>query len=132
MFKCETGIVKSAARMQQVSSRDGQAMLLDLERTGPQQSALAVWDQSARGRPMQWRCNGAATITLQPTYGAFLRPDIPLRTHAYMRVADRFTASTPPWTALFSSEAVQTRLIGAGVNPHSGELGTETMPLRTA
>jgi hypothetical protein len=82
-------------------------------------------------------CSGAATErqplrSSQRTYGAFLRPDIPLRTHAYMRVADRFTASTPPWTALFSSEAVQTRLIGAGVNPHSGELGTETMPLRTA
>jgi hypothetical protein len=63
---------------------------------------------------------------------ALLRPDIPLRTHAYTRVVDRFTASTPPWTAPFSSEAVYPRLIGAGINPHSSELGTETMPLRTA
>jgi hypothetical protein len=66
--------------MQQVSSRDAQEMLLDLERTGPQQPALAVWDQLHRGRAVQWRCNGAATITLRGrAYGALLRPDIPLR-----------------------------------------------------
>jgi hypothetical protein len=108
-------------------------MLLDLERTGPQQPALAVWDQSHRGS----LCSGAATER-QPLrfvgqrmvlfFGQMFRSE----THAYMRAAERLTAVTQPWTALLSSAPLHPRLIGTGVNPHSCELGTETMPLRTA
>jgi hypothetical protein len=82
-------------------------------------------------------CSGAATER-QPLrfvvermvlfFGQIFRSE----THAYMRAAERLTALTPPWTALFSSAAVHPRPIAAGVNPHSCEFGTETMPLRTA
>jgi hypothetical protein len=118
--------------MQQVLSRDGQEMLLDLEETGPQQTHL----QCGTSFIEAVLCSGAATerhiMLRRPAYGALLRPDIPHRTHAYMRAAEGFPAVTPPWTALFSSAAVHPRPIAAGVNPHSCELGTETMPLRTA
>ena len=43
-----------------------------------------------------------------------------------MRAAERFTAVTGPSMAVFSGAAVHARLISAGVNPHSCQLGTET------
>jgi hypothetical protein len=124
MFECETGIVKggkNAAGLVKRWSRNASRPRGNWATT----AALAVWDQLHRGL-----CSGAATerhITLRrPAYGALLRPDIPHRTHAYMRAAERFPAVTPPWTALFSSAALHPRPLAAGVNPHSCELGTET------
>ena len=45
----------------QVSSRDGQEMLLTSIELGDNSPSLQS-GPLPRGRPMQWRCNGAATL----------------------------------------------------------------------